>query len=103
MTTKHLTPCVRRFSAWLFCSASSELATWTRTPIPNSLHLAVKISRSWAQRAQDRDIFTAKCNELGIGVLVQVANSDDALQNNQAENLLTQGVKCLVVIPHNGK
>jgi D-xylose transport system substrate-binding protein len=51
----------------------------------------------------DRDIFTAKAEALGAEVLVQSANSDDALQNSQAENLLTQGVQVLVVVPHNGK
>jgi len=56
-----------------------------------------------ARWAQDRDILTAKCNEQGVGVLVQSADSNDALQNSQAENLLTQGIKCLVVIPHNAK
>jgi len=34
---------------------------------------------------------------------VQAANSNDALQNSQAENLLTQKVDVLVVVPHNGK
>ena len=34
---------------------------------------------------------------------MQAANSDDALQNAQAENLLTQGVQVLVVVPHNAK
>lgn len=51
----------------------------------------------------DRDMFVAKAKELGADVLVQSANNDDALQISQAENLLTQGVKVLVVIPHNGK
>jgi D-xylose transport system substrate-binding protein len=50
----------------------------------------------------DRDAFVGRCKELGAEVLVQVANSNDALQLSQAENLLTQGVSCLVVIPHNG-
>ena len=53
--------------------------------------------------AKDRDLFTGRCNEQGVGVLVQSSNSDDSLQNSQSENLLTQGVKCLVVIPHNAK
>ena len=53
--------------------------------------------------AQDRDVFTAKCNEQGVGVLVQSADSNDELQNSQAENLLTQGIQCMVVIPHNAK
>src|SRR5581483_4891065 len=52
---------------------------------------------------RDRDMFVARCGELGADVLVQAANSDDALQNSQAENLLTQGVQVLVVVPHNGK
>jgi D-xylose transport system substrate-binding protein len=50
----------------------------------------------------DRDEFVAKATSLGAEVLVQVANSNDALQLSQAENLLTQGVQVLVVIPHNG-
>ncbi len=51
----------------------------------------------------DRDLFVAHAKELGAEVLVQAANSNDALQNSQAENLLTQGVNVLVVVPHNGK
>jgi D-xylose transport system substrate-binding protein len=50
----------------------------------------------------DRDEFVAHAESLGAEVLVQVANSNDALQLSQAENLLTQGVQVLVVIPHNG-
>jgi D-xylose transport system substrate-binding protein len=52
---------------------------------------------------RDRDLFVEKARELGAEVLVQAANSDDALQNSQAENLLTQGVDVLVVVPHNAK
>ena len=52
---------------------------------------------------RDRDLFVAKAQELGAEVLVQAANGDDALQNSQAENLLTQGVDVLVVVPHNAK
>lgn len=51
----------------------------------------------------DRDLFVAHAKELGADVLVQAANSNDALQNSQAENLLTEGVNVLVVVPHNGK
>jgi D-xylose transport system substrate-binding protein len=52
---------------------------------------------------RDRDLFVARCQELGARVLVQAANGDDALQNAQAENLLTQGVDVLLVAPHNAK
>lgn len=50
---------------------------------------------------RDRDFFVSHAEKLGAKVLVQAANSDDALQNAQAENLLTQGVDVLVVVPHN--
>jgi D-xylose transport system substrate-binding protein len=52
---------------------------------------------------RDRDLFVKRAEERGAKVLVQAANSDDALQNAQAENLLTQGVQVLVVVPHNAK
>ena len=52
---------------------------------------------------RDRDEFVRRAEELGAKVLVQAANNNDALQNSQAENLLTQGVDVLVVAPHNSE
>lgn len=52
---------------------------------------------------RDRDLVVKRAGELGAEVLVQAANGNDALQNSQAENLLTQGVDVLLVAPHNGK
>jgi D-xylose transport system substrate-binding protein len=51
---------------------------------------------------KDRDFFVARAKELGADVLVQSANGNDSLQNDQAENLISQGVDVLVVVPHNG-
>jgi D-xylose transport system substrate-binding protein len=51
----------------------------------------------------DRDFFVATAESLGAKVLVQACNNNDALQNAQCENLLTQGVDVLVVVPHNSK
>ncbi len=51
----------------------------------------------------DRDLFVERAKELGADVLVQAADGDDKVQTQQAENLLTQGVNVLVVIPHNGE
>jgi D-xylose transport system substrate-binding protein len=52
---------------------------------------------------RDRDLFVKSAEALGAEVLVQAANSDDQLQIQQAENLLTQGVDVLVVVPHNSQ
>jgi D-xylose transport system substrate-binding protein len=52
---------------------------------------------------RDRDLVVKAAEAKGARVLVQAANGNDALQNSQAENLLTQGVDVLLVAPHNGK
>ena len=51
----------------------------------------------------DRDIFTQKAKELGAEVVVQSANGDDQTQFSQCENLISQGINVLVIIPHNGE
>ncbi len=51
---------------------------------------------------RDRDLFVKRAQELGAEVEIQVAEGNDAVQLQQAENLLTKGVDVLVVVPHNG-
>ena len=48
---------------------------------------------------KDRDIFIAEAGKLGAEVIVQSADGDERRQNEQAENMITQGVDVLVVIP----
>ena len=50
---------------------------------------------------KDRDFFIAKVKELGGEVIATDAKENDALQIKQASELLTQGVKVLVVVPVN--
>jgi D-xylose transport system substrate-binding protein len=50
---------------------------------------------------RDRDMFVARAKELGADVLVQAANGNASMQISQAENLLTQNVDILVVVPAN--
>jgi len=52
---------------------------------------------------KDKDAIVSAAEKLGATVLVQSANSDDALQFSQCQNLLTQGIDVLIVIPHNGR
>lgn len=49
---------------------------------------------------KDRDIFKAEAEKLGAEVIVQSADEDPLKQNEQAENMITQGVDVLVVIPN---
>jgi D-xylose transport system substrate-binding protein len=50
---------------------------------------------------RDRDMFVAKAKEMGADVLVQAANGNASMQVSQAENLLTQNIDVLVVVPSN--
>ena len=52
---------------------------------------------------RDKEYVTARAKELGAEVKIEVANGDDHLQIDQAENLLTQGIDVLMIAPHNGE
>lgn len=74
------------------------------TPAGKKILIGLSLDTLKEERWQrDRDLFVKAAEALGAEVKVQAANSDDALQNSQAENLLTQGVQVLVVVPHNAK
>jgi D-xylose transport system substrate-binding protein len=51
----------------------------------------------------DRDLFVAKCAELGATALVQSANSEDTRQMQDVEALISRGVKALVIVAHDSK
>jgi D-xylose transport system substrate-binding protein len=51
---------------------------------------------------RDHELVEKHAKELGADILIDVANGDDRVQINQAENMLTQGVDVLIVAPHNG-
>jgi D-xylose transport system substrate-binding protein len=53
-----------------------------------------------ARWVSDRDLFIKRCNELGADVKVEAANSDDSQQAKDVQSLLTDGVKVLVIVPH---
>src|SRR5262245_24015559 len=48
---------------------------------------------------RDRDLFVARAEELHVKVEVQSADSDPAKQLEQANTMLADGVKALVVVP----
>jgi len=52
---------------------------------------------------RDRDLFLERAKQLRADVLVESAERDDAKQLQQAESLLAQNVKALVVVPHSAE
>ena len=80
---------------WIVClSALSGYADAKKIKIGLSMD-SLRVER-WQK---DRDIFTAEAKKLGAEVIVQSADGDERRQLQQAENMITQGVDVLVVIP----
>jgi D-xylose transport system substrate-binding protein len=86
------------------CVRSPQEGGANGKPKSGKLRIGLSMDTLKEERWQrDRDLFVAHAQGLGAEVLVQAANGDDKVQTQQAENLLTQGVDVLVVIPHNGE
>lgn len=51
----------------------------------------------------DRDLFVARCNELGAEVFVDSADGDDVKQVQGVNTLLSKGVDVLVIVAHDGR
>jgi D-xylose transport system substrate-binding protein len=51
----------------------------------------------------DRDLFVARCKELGATALVQSANSDDTRQMQDIQALISRRVGAIVIVPHDSK
>lgn len=75
-----------------------------RKPSEGPVRIGISFDSLQLERWQhDRDQFVKRANELGAEVFIQSADGNDAAQVRQAENLLTQGVDVLVLVPHNGE
>jgi len=53
------------------------------------------------RRVKARDYLLAEAKRLGFEIVFQNANGDEKLQLQQAENLITQGVDLIVILPQN--
>jgi len=53
------------------------------------------------RRLKARDYLLAEAERLGFDIVFQNANGDEKLQLQQAENLITQGVDMIVILPQN--
>ncbi|ADQ45044.1 D-xylose ABC transporter, periplasmic substrate-binding protein [Caldicellulosiruptor kronotskyensis 2002] len=72
----------------------------SKKQIKIGLSLATLQEERWHK---DRDEFVKAAQKLGAKVLVQAANMDDVKQKEQCENLISQGVDVLVIVPNNAE
>ncbi|HMC22977.1 MAG TPA: substrate-binding domain-containing protein [Thermoanaerobaculia bacterium] len=89
------------------CVKAPEQTTTTgteRAPHAGPVRIGFSMDTLKEERWQrDKRLVEQRAKELGAHLDVEVANGDDAVQTNQADNLLTKGVDVLIVAPHNGE
>jgi len=61
------------------------------------LSLPTQQEERWVR---DRDAMMAEAKKVGVDLRVQISNADAAKQVAQCENLLSQGIKVLILAPH---
>lgn len=90
------------FSALTGCSGKKDVQTSSNGG--KTIKIGVSFDDLRLERWQhDKEIFEEEAKKLGAEVVFQSANGDDPTQMSQAENLISQGIDVLVVIPHNGE
>ena len=70
--------------------------------VDKAIKIGLSVSDLSLERWQhDRDLFVKKAEELGAEVVVQSADGDEAKQLSQIQNMLSQEIDALVIIPIN--
>ncbi len=82
----------------LISGCAKKKDTTTNNQIVIGLSMDTLKEERWQK---DKELIEKFAEKYGAKLLVQTANSDDNKQIAQAENLISQGVKILLVIPHN--
>lgn len=89
------------------CAAPAAAPVGTQATTAPAAAEKVKIGLSFSDFATERwkpesEIIKAGLEKLGYEVLVQEANHDVKLQNDQIDNMVSQGVKALIVVAEDG-
>ncbi len=87
----------------LLCSFLGLAAAILVTPVAQAADLKVGLSLPTQREerwVKDKQIMEAEAKKAGIDLRVQVTDNDAAKQVAQCENLISQGVKVLILAPH---
>ncbi|HUP44120.1 MAG TPA: substrate-binding domain-containing protein [Thermoanaerobaculia bacterium] len=95
----------------LFCvvmagcvNPTEQAATGTAARGDGPLRIGFSMDTLKEERWQrDKALVEQRAREIGAVLDVQVANGDDRVQTQQADNMLTKGIDVLIVAPHNGE
>ena len=75
---------------------AKQISLTAKKPVLIGFSLGTTREERWFQ---DRDLFVQKAQELGATVIVTLSDYDVAQQTTQIENLISQGVSVIVIIP----
>jgi len=93
---------IHLYLSWLIVLVVGLVTSGCRKKDDGKILIGLSLDTLAVERwKRDADMFTKRAEELGAEVLVQSANGDPRLQNQQAENLITKGVDVLVVVAQN--
>lgn len=85
-------------------AAEEKAPAETKAPAAEKLRIGLSLPTQSAERwVRDKAKIEELCKEKGIELAVQVANEDAGKQDAQCENLISQGIKILVLAPHDAK
>lgn len=100
---------MKRQASWLFaglttvalvaCGGGESKPAGARQR-PTTMKIGFLLDDTHERWERDRDLFIERAKALRADVVVEVAGGDQEKQNVQADGLLDQGVRVLVVVPH---
>jgi D-xylose transport system substrate-binding protein len=83
------------------CGGGNEGGARSRAQSSSSgLKIGFLLDDTHERWERDRALFVERAKALGADVIVEAALGDQNRQNDQADTLLAQGVKVIVVVPH---
>lgn len=81
-------------------STSKPSENLTKSSVSIGLSLPSQQEERWVK---DRKTIEAESKALGIDLKVQVADNDAVKQDSQCESLISQGIKVLILVPHDAR
>lgn len=83
------------------CAPQPAAPATPEAPAEEMVKVGVSLPTQREERwVRDKEAMEKWAKEAGVELLVQVADADQAQQAQQVENLLTQGIKVLILAPH---
>jgi D-xylose transport system substrate-binding protein len=91
---------MRRSMAYMLAAVAGLLLT-AQKAMAESIKVGLSLPTQQEERwVRDRDAMLAEAKKVGVDLRVQISNNDAAKQVSQCENLLSQGIKVLILAPH---